>query len=278
MKPRADSSLDFHEFGIMAPAPALVAGYTGRQGGVSEAPYDDLNLAFHVGDDPAAVTENRRRVAAEIGLDLRSFVVPSQVHEGEVVTATRADRGRGALSIETALPDSDALVTREPGVVLAVMIADCVPVVLYDPVVAAIGVAHAGWSGTVRHVTRNAVEAMAREFGSDTGQMVAAIGPSIGPDSYEVGPEVATAAQREFRDAEVIRPAGNGRFLFDLWTSNLVDLLEAGLNRTSIEVTGIDTFRATDRYFSHRRQRPTGRFMALAALMPDADRRQASAP
>jgi polyphenol oxidase len=118
---------------------SVLAGCTGRGGGVSKPPYDKLNLGLHVGDDPGAVLENRRLLADALGVELSSFVFAQQVHEGRVRVVTAADRGRGALRVEDALPDTDALITREAGVVLAAMHADCVPVVLFDPLTPAVG-------------------------------------------------------------------------------------------------------------------------------------------
>jgi YfiH family protein len=250
----------------------LLACWTDRRGGASEGRYATLNVAFHVDDDPGAVLENRKRLAAELGVPLDSFVVADQVHGDWVHVVTEQDRGRGATSHETALPGTDAMVTREPGVVLAVMLADCVPVVVFDPVTPAVGLAHAGWAGTVRHVTRRTVETMQRELGTDPATAVAGIGPSIGPESYEVGPDVAGAASEAFPHASVLRPNSRGRLCFDLWRSNVTDLLDAGIPRDRIEISGVDTFLDAARYFSHRRDGGpdghTGRFMTLAGLRP----------
>jgi len=102
--------------------------------------------------------------------------------------------------------------------------------------------------------------------GTDATDVIAAVGPSIGPVSYEVGDEVAEKARAEFPEADIVRPRENGKWLFDLWRSNVIDLTSAGLLETNVYVTGIDTFVSTDRFFSDRRQRPTGRFMTIAAL------------
>jgi YfiH family protein len=256
-----------YQFSLLeAHAERLHAGCTGRDGGVSKPPYDEFNVGLHVGDDQQAVVENRRRVARALGIELSSFVIPQQVHGGEVQMVTSADRGRGALTSEDAIPGVDALITREAGIALAVMLADCVPVVVFDPITPAVGIAHAGWAGTVRHVARNTVAAMRKQLGSDPGTLLAGVGPSIGPDSYEVGAEVAGRAQAEFPDTGAVRPQGEGKFLLDLWGCNVADLLEAGLPREHIEVAGLDTFQMPARFFSHRRQQPTGRFLALAML------------
>jgi len=260
-----------YEFDSLKPyRSTLIAGCTGRAGGVSKPPYDELNVGLHVGDDPQAVLENRRRVARALGVELSSFVMPRQVHRGDVRVVTSADCGRGAFTGDDAMPESDALITRETGIVLAVMLADCVPVIVFDPLTPAVGVIHAGWAGTVRHVTRNALEALRSEFGSDPSRMLAGVGPSIGPASYEVGADVAERARAEFPEANVIHPRADGKYLFDLWSSNVADLTEGGLAREHIEVAGLDTFQTPARFFSHRRRQPTGRFLAFASLLGHA--------
>jgi polyphenol oxidase len=255
-----------YEFELFAPHAALLAGCTGRAGGVSEPPYETLNIGLHVGDDPEAVLENRRRLARALGVELATFAIPRQVHRGGVAAVTADDCGRGSLAIEDAVPDCDALITQDAGVVLAVVLADCVPVILFDPLTPAVGIAHAGWAGTVDHVARNTVDAMRRDFGTDPRSLLAGIGPSIGPASYEVGAEVAERAAAEFPQASLVHTQGGGKFLLDLWGGNVADLVEAGVPRSNIEVAEIDTYRCADRFYSHRRRRPTGRFFALATL------------
>ena len=244
----------------------IVACVSGRDGGVSPAPYDSLNLSFGVGDDAAAVIENRSRLCRALGHPLDALTVANQIHSGDVVVVGAEHRGRGSRDAADAVTDADALVTATPGLLLAVLLADCVPVVLVDRVRAVVAVAHAGWRGTVAHVTANTVACMVDTFGCDPADIVAGIGPSIGPASYEVGADVADAARRAYPDApEVIRRDGV-RTTFDLWTANAVDLRRAGVLAAHIEISGIDSHAETDRYFSHRAARPTGRFMAVAAL------------
>jgi polyphenol oxidase len=248
------------------PDDRLLACCTERTGGVSESPYAELNLAFHVGDDPAAVVTNRERLAAALGVPLDAFVVAHQVHKGHVEVVTDLHRGRGARTDDDAIPGTDAFITRQPGLVLAVLTADCVPVIVLDPTLPAVGVAHAGWAGTLLHVTRRTVEKMQAEFGSDPRSLVAAVGPSIGPATYEVRRDVADLARAEFAGLDVLRPNGDETYLFDLWASNVGDLVDAGLSPENIEVAGIDTYAEAARFYSHRRDGTTGRFMALAML------------
>ena len=244
----------------------LIACVSTRLGGVSAAPYDSLNLSFGVGDQPAAVLENRERVCAAMDFALDALTVANQVHAGDVVIVDGSHRGRGATTPADAVADADALVTAAPNVLLAILLADCVPIVLYDLTRRVVGIAHAGWRGTVAHVGANTVAAMVEHFGCDPCDIRAGIGPSIGPKSYEVGPDVAHLAYDAFPRAPEVVHRVNERTTFDLWAANAHDLIGAGLDQRNIESMDIDTFTTTDRWYSHRAGAPTGRFMAFAAL------------
>lgn len=240
---------------------------TTRSGGVSIGPYESLNLGLSVGDDPEAVRENRRRVAAAIGADLGDFVFSRQVHGAGVRIVDAADRGTGALGHGDPVPEGDVLVTADPSVVLAILTADCVPVVLHDPEAGVLGCVHAGWRGTVARACGAAVEAMTR-LGAAPGRIVAGIGPAIGADRYQVGHEVHDAARSAFGEiaAAVIQPDGAGRWLFDLPAANRLVLRAAGVADGSIHtaqyVTGDGLF------FSDRSARPCGRLALVARLNP----------
>lgn len=243
---------------------------TTRAGGVSPGPYAALNLSLNMGDSVAGVLENRRRVAAALGAGLDDFVFCAQVHGGLATVVGAGDRGRGTRSPADAVPGCDALVTADPGTVLAVLAADCVPVVLYDPVRHVLACAHAGWRGTVARVAASAVAAM-ESLGTRAADVVAGVGPAIAPSRYEVGAEVADFAKRAFgsRTGEVLSPAGPGRWLFDLWTANRIVLREAGVPDSQIHVTDVPTGPdGGGRFFSHRAERPCGRFAAVARLRP----------
>ena len=258
----------FVSFDFAAASPGLLAGWTERRGGVSEPPYDELNLALHVGDDPDAVVENRRRVADSLGVELESFVVAEQIHGAAVHAATEADRGRGAFTRDDEVPATDALITRTPGLVLAVMLADCVPLVRLRP----------GRRPRSASCTPAGPAPSTTSPGGGRGD-----GRSYGPSlrvcrrdrpvdraaSYKVGSDVAERALAEFPGREVVRPRGDGKWLFDLWESNIADLESAGdparerragrhrhlrLDRPDLLPTG----------GGH----PTGRFMAVASLRP----------
>ena len=242
------------------------AWVTTRSGGVSTDGYAGLNLSFQVGDDGERVLRNRRLLAAAIGAQPGDFVFCAQAHERSVQVVTADHRGRGTLSAADALPGTDALVTDVPGVVLAVMAADCVPLVLLDPVARVLAAVHAGWRGTVAGVTPAAVEAMTG-LGADAERIVAGIGPAVHPDRYQVGAEVVTAAEEAFgpRAGEVVRPDGTGRWLFDLWRANHLQLRVAGVPDERIHVADHETGPGTP-FYSHRFEAPCGRFAAVARL------------
>nr|WP_231126971.1 peptidoglycan editing factor PgeF [Motilibacter aurantiacus] len=237
-----------------------------RAGGVSTGSYASLNLGLHVGDDPVAVVENRSRLARALGVGLGDLVFSDQVHQPHVAVVTEAERGRGARDTADALPATDAVVTAVTGLVLVIQVADCVPLVLVDPVRRLLACVHAGWGGTVRGVTPAAVARLV-ELGSDPGDVVAAIGPSIAPEAYQVGADVVAAAEAALgaHAGEVVRPDGTGRWSFDLWAANRLQLVAAGVPARNIALAGLDTGPGTP-FFSHRREGPTGRFAVAARL------------
>jgi YfiH family protein len=240
---------------------------TTRHGGVSAGPYDSLNLSFSVYDEPDAVLENRRRVAAALGAHPGDFVFARQVHGGRAHVVTVADRGRGTLSLDDAIPGADALVTCESRAVLAVLVGDCVPIVLIDPVAGVLACVHAGWRGTVARVTHSALSAMS-VMGARPDQVHAGIGPAIAPDRYQVGEEVAVAVRRSLGGEadSVLRPDGTGRWLLDLWSANRLLLADAGVPAGQIHVAEVPTGPDFGLFFSDRTARPCGRFALVARL------------
>jgi len=249
----------------------LDAVITTRAGGVSRGRYTSLNLGLHVGDDPEAVLSNRRRAAATVGGTIDDLVFCQQVHGSQAAVVTGRDRGRGATSSSDAIAGADALITSVAGPVLVIMVADCVPLVLFDPVRRIVACVHAGWGGTVRAVTSAVVERLAG-LGSDPADLVVGIGPSISPQRYQVGADVAEAVGTAFgpRAPELIRPAGTGAWTFDLWQANLIQLTSAGVPASRIQLAGLDTGPQTP-FFSHRSEGPTGRFAVLARLTEARD-------
>jgi len=244
---------------------------TTRRGGVSAAPYATLNLALHVGDEPADVLANRRRVAAAIGADLADFVFCEQAHGNHATVVSAADRGRGTLRRDDAIGQTDAVVTTDPGTVLVILVADCVPIILLDPEARVLACVHAGWRGTVAGVTGAALHAM-QSLGARPGRMLAAIGPAVAAGRYQVGADVAAAADRYFGGdvAGIMHADGEGRWLFDLPAANRRIIRESGVPDRQILGSGTATGSGPDGepglFFSDREDRPCGRFAAVARL------------
>jgi polyphenol oxidase len=251
------------------------AAVTARSGGVSSGPYATLNLSLSVGDEPARVLENRRRLAAALGASTGDFVFARQVHGTGVRIVGAADRGSGTVTLDDALEDTDALVTASPGVVLAILTADCVPIVLHDPVARVLACVHAGWRGTVARVCDAAVAAMT-SLGSRPHDVIAGLGPAAAPARYQVGADVRQAVTQAFGPdaAGFIRPdpGTTGRWLLDLWAANRHVLRESGLPASKIHVTDIPSGPADTgdpgEFFSDRAARPCGRLALAASLRP----------
>ena len=187
--------------------------------------------------------ENRRRLAASFGASPADFVFAGQVHGAAVRVVGEPDRGRGAFSREDAVPGTDALVTTSPAVVLAILTADCVPIVLHDPVAGVLGCVHAGWRGTAAGVAAAAIAAM-RALGSRPSDVIAGIGPAIAPARYQVGPDVHQAVTQAFGSAAsaVMCPDSvPDRWRLDLWAANRLALREAGVPGPQIHVTTLST-------------------------------------
>jgi YfiH family protein len=254
-------------------ASSVTAVVTARQGGVSDSPYATLNLSLSVGDNPANVLENRRRLATALGASPDDFVFARQVHGAGVRVVTAADRGSGAYSLDDALESADALVTAAPGVTLAILTADCLPVVLHDPVAGVLACVHAGWRGTVAGVTAAAMTAM-RDLGSRPSDVVAGLGPAIAGDRYQVGPDVHEAVTAAFGAAAAAFlqpdrrpgavPEGQDRWLLDLSAANWHALREAGVPGDRIHASAVPT--GTGAFFSDRAARPCGRLALVASL------------
>jgi hypothetical protein len=241
---------------------------TTRHGGVSRPPYDSLNLGLHVGDDPDAVVANRRRAAQAFGVDLAELVFARQVHGADVTSVSATDGGRGATADDDAVAEADVLVTRGPGVTAVIMVADCVPLALVDPVARVLAAVHAGWRGTAAGVAGAALDAMA-ERGARRERIRAFVGPAVAPERYQVTDEVALAVADAIGpvalDPEVARPDTPGHWLIDLAAANRQQLRLGGVQDEHIDGCGVST--ADERFFSDRAARPCGRFALLARLV-----------
>ena len=216
-----------------------------------------FSLALHTGEDPQKVRENRRRLEEYFGPGA-SFVSALQVH-GDRIYAVERRRSQGWESAEESL-QADALITRLPNVVLTILTADCVPILLADPVTGAIGAVHAGWKGSALEIVKKSVTELSGHYGVDPVNLRAFIGPAIGGCCYEVGEEVAG----RFRHLDgAVSTGSRGRPMLDLKRANLLQLMEAGVPESSIEISPHCTACERERFFSYRAEEGcSGRFMS----------------
>ena len=236
-----------------------------RAGGVSEKNFSSLNTGFHVGDDNFRVSQNRRILANSLGIALEKFTLANQCHSANVAIVDGSGRGRGAFDKTDALPNTDGLITSVSEICLGVQVADCVPILLYDPKNRVIAALHAGWKGTIRKIASEAVSKMLRHYGSRAENIYAGLGPSNGPCCYEVGGDVCREAIKAFGTVkDIIMPAKEaGKYIFDQWKANFRLLTEAGIKPDHIEVSEICTQCRSEQFFSNRAlEGVSGRFMA----------------
>lgn len=238
--------------------------FSTRAGGVSPFPEDALNLAGFDDDARANIIENRRRFFRLLGGEW-DFSGCWQVHGRQV----RVVRQRPDPFSER--EHCDALATREPGVLLGVKTADCVPVLLADPRTGACAAVHAGWRGTLAGIVARALAKMTAEFGTQPADVRAAVGPAARACCYEVGPEVVAAFRERFADADTLfTPTSEGRALADIQRANREQLTRAGVAPERIHALPLCTICRPDLFFSYRRDRPihgrTGRLLSVIGL------------
>ena len=242
-------------------------GFSTRIGGVSEGYLGSMNLSFTRGDKEEAVRENYMRMAKALRVDADSFVFSQQTHTTNVRAVSFQDKGRGLLTPLT-YQDVDGLITNVPGLTLTTFYADCVPLYFVDPVHKAIGLSHSGWRGTVGRMGAVTLQRMQEEYGTDPANVIAAIGPSICQDCYEVSEDVIQEFQNTFEPKfhkQLFYRKENGKYQLNLWAANEIVLTEAGVPREQIAITNVCTCCNGDKLFSHRASQ--GRRGNLAAFL-----------
>lgn len=233
-------------------AGGVAHGFSTRLGGVSEGIFSSLNLGFNRGDDPDRVRENYRRFCAAIGADVNRIVMTGQIHETEIRTAT-PDLIKSDVCVPTGY-DCDGLITDQPGLVLTIFTADCIPVLLYDPVRRVIAAVHAGWRGTAKDIAGKAVDKMRLDYGCQPKRILAAIGPGISRCCFETHsdvPDAMTAALGDSASPHITRLT-NGKFTVDLKGINAALLMRAGVTADHIEISTDCTACLHETYWSHR--------------------------
>lgn len=244
-------------------SPPVRAHVSTRHGGVSPQPWNTLNFSVLRGDTPERVAQNRQRLATALDIDINTIVRCKQVHGTGVAKVSCDEAGQ-------LLDASDALITDTVGLPLQLVFADCTPILLYDRVHHALGVCHAGWRGTVNGAAAATLWAMQASYDTQSSDVLACIGPSIGPASYEVGDDVASFVYAKLNHPDSLFTFPNGpnqRPYFDLWKANAQQLIEAGVPAAQIEISAIDTAQNTADFFSHRAEKGRCGLFTLTAWL-----------
>lgn len=264
LKPVEHNDLIYYQFEQWS---QLRHGVFTRKGGVSKSHWASLNVGGTNGDDVQDVRRNHELMYDALSVERSRACTVWLVHSADAVIVDGPVRGRKWVAL------ADGMITDRADTSLVMRYADCTPIMYHDPVKGVIGLAHAGWRGTVAGVASQVVRSMVQAYGCHTQDIQAAIGPSIGPQSYQVGEEVVEAVYDYFgtlngdRDTDplITRDAADGTAYFNLWAANKRDLLRAGVEQ--VEVAEICTAQSTDEFFSHRAEKgKTGRFGAVISL------------
>lgn len=218
---------------------------TTRTGGFSKNHLASFNLGYTVGDEPKNATQKLNLLAGVLDIEKEQMVSPKQTHSKNIGVVTSA---------KDIFPNTDALITNVAGICIFVRTADCVPILLYDPVQKAIAAIHSGWKSTLQEISRHTIDRMQKEYDTKPGNLIAGIGPSIGPDVYEVGPEVIKKFQNQFRYDNYIVPIKNSdKGLLNLWKINHQILIDSGIPEKQIEIAEMCTYSNPDLFYSARR-------------------------
>jgi len=250
--------LDFYQFSHFESYPLLHHKISTKD---KNHPYL-FSQALHTGEESTAIIANRHALARALESDTLHFIVANQTHSDNIHIITK-EHTQGWESLENAIEDCDALITNQTDVVLTILTADCVPILLFDPVQNVIAAVHAGWKGTQSEILSKTIERMTQTFGSKPQDIMAGIGPSIGACCYEVGKDVA----QHFSHIPHAYTPKDTKYMLDLPYINKQQLLHAGLNEQHIEMSNICTACEVDRFFSYRKENGcSGRFMSVIVL------------
>jgi polyphenol oxidase len=246
------NNLRIWQFENLAAEPEIDHFVTGRNSLLNGS---EFTLSFSSSDDKEQIRKYRKELASTMGVESDRLFFPSQVHETRIVKITPR-------TLKEEVMETDALITRERGLCIAVMSADCVPILLFDKQNKAVAAVHSGWRGTVAKILSKTLDRMHSEFGTVGKDLVAGIGPSVSQDSYEVGEEVVEAVRNSFeKSASLLIPQPNNKAKLDLWAANRIQLLEFGVPAASIETSDLCTVKNNVDFFSARKG-DRGRFAA----------------
>ena len=249
-----EKEVPYLEYPLLTDTKIVHHGFSTRLGGVSQGCYASMNLSFTRGDGEAAVRENYHRIAKSIGVKCENMVLSQQTHTTNVRVVTEKDKGKGIVK-PLDYTDVDGMVTNIHGICLVTFYADCVPLYFVDPVQKAIGLSHSGWRGTVGKIGKETIRKMEEQYGSDPKDILAAVGPSICKDCYEVSEDVILEFQKNFKERywkDLFYRKENGKYQLDLWKANEIIFKESGILPEHIAVTNVCTHCNSEILYSHR--------------------------
>ncbi|MFD3448057.1 peptidoglycan editing factor PgeF [Microbacteriaceae bacterium 4G12] len=242
----------------------LTAGFSTREGGVSQSPYTSLNLGLHVKDDKQAVHENRRILALGLHFPLHTWICSEQVHDNKVAKVSATDKGKGVFSYEDGIRGTDGIYTDESNVLLTSCYADCVPLYFYAPSHHLIGLAHAGWKGTVKGIALEMIQTWVHDEHVPLSDIHVAIGPAISSCCYVVDERVMDAVRQVLQGPIPFTTVSEGQYALDLQEVNRLLCVQAGIQEDHIVVSSYCTSCEEQLFFSHRRDKGTsGRMLSF---------------
>ncbi len=240
----------------------LCVGFSTRNGGYSKKEFSSLNLALHVEDIKEDVIANRKLISKVLNFSFNSWTCADQVHYNNIKVISKIDRGKGRCDQNTAIPFTDGLVTDVSDILLTSFYADCVPIFFFDPIKNVIGLAHAGWKGTMLMIGEKMVKTMHKVYNSNINDIRVVIGPSIGQCCYEVDSNLVDQLLSKLKNLPkgIIQEKGNGKYYLDLKKANYVIIERSGIKSKNIEVSSLCTSCSNDLFYSYRKEKgKTGR-------------------
>lgn len=266
------NNVTFLQYPLLSQTGMVEHGISTREGGVSEGIYRSMNLSFGRGDDPEKVMENFRRMADALNVSVDNMVMTRQTHTTNVKVVDASDCGKG-ITKERDYDDIDGLITNVPGICLVSLYADCVPLIFFDPVKKVVATSHSGWRGTVNRMGEATILEMQKEFGCDPADILAAIGPSICQDCYEVSEDVIDMFRQAFKEEQydsLFYAKPNNKYQLNLWKANEIILRESGILPEHLSVNNLCTCCNSEHMFSHRASKgKRGNLAAFIALKED---------
>lgn len=247
----------------------VIVGMTTREKGVSLPPFAHFNMGFHVQDELRDVLTNRELLASDLSVSLSNWIVGEQVHANRLFCVSQTEAGRGAFDLDTAIPDVDGLYTSETGLMLAACFADCVPIFFIAHDGSMVGIAHAGWKGTVGEIGGRMIEKWRDEFGISPDSIDVIIGPSIGSCCYEVDDRVAQEIRKlsGIEQENLAVPTRAGHYQLNLQLTNRRILEKYGVLSSNIYTSNFCTSCRTDLFYSHRKENgKTGRMFGYICI------------